>query len=167
MRGDPIGRIGCSRPGDNLKQLSSLVLICAHKKAAHEREQPKTGGETIKVRIAVAVNPAGHWSSFGCCVPLGRKLCDEEVKRRAGGPFIREGYAAYLIEADVPAYSVPTVQGRVAAPGTEESLRRQTKNDPDGYEPGAGGRCHRISWPRHSSCGASGSAGPDRTTARK
>ena len=137
---------------EKMVYLSSSLLVCqdtisptrralenliAYARAAHEREQPKTGGETIKVRIAVAVNPAGHWSSFGCCVPLGRKLCDEEVKRRAGGPFIREGYAAYLIEADVPAYSVPTVQGRVAAPGTEESLRRQTKNDPDGYETGA------------------------------
>ena len=63
---------------------------------------------TTRVRILVAVDPAGNWSAFGA---IGYDEADDA--RNIYIDDLKEGERYYWVEADVPVPEIETVAGRV------------------------------------------------------
>ena len=63
---------------------------------------------TTRVRILVAVDPAGNWSGFG--MPGDDYV---SAKRNIYIDDLEEGERYYWVEADVPVPEIETVTGRV------------------------------------------------------
>lgn len=61
----------------------------------------------VKVRIAVAVDSSGEWTSSGW------NGCDAEDAKALASDAVGDPYAIYWIEAELDAPEVATVQGKV------------------------------------------------------
>lgn len=69
--------------------------------------------KTVRVRIAVAVTPAGQWNSCGFSRSSGEREDDDELMGLAIDPLDDTGEARYFVEADLPIPEPETVEGEV------------------------------------------------------
>lgn len=65
---------------------------------------------TVKVRIAVAIDPKGNWNACG-----GQGMPDDESMSLAVDA-VADGEARYFLEADLAIPEAPTIQAKVEKP---------------------------------------------------
>lgn len=70
--------------------------------------------KTVRVRIAVAVDPEGRWNACGWNRDDGSVAPDKD-KMEAAREMVDEGEARYWLEADLPIPTESTVEARVVA----------------------------------------------------
>jgi hypothetical protein len=82
------------------------VSLYACTKAARERENERRAEaakpKTVRVRIAVALHPEGHWSARGDSDPEVARDIEHSVE---------DGWTLAWVEASVPLPVTPTVEG--------------------------------------------------------
>lgn len=71
--------------------------------------------KTIRVRIAVAVSPQGHWESFGSTVGVANPENGDDATHAEYAVMNCDGktHAVHFIEADIPLPVAVTVEGTV------------------------------------------------------
>jgi hypothetical protein len=67
--------------------------------------------KTVKVRVAVAVDPSGKWSALGWSGETDKSVMASCVEH------LEEGEARYWLEAELPVPEVPVIRAEV----TDES----------------------------------------------
>lgn len=67
--------------------------------------------KTVKIRVAVAVDPSGDWYAAGWSMYNGEPNSVEAMDEAIDG--VESGEACYWLEAELPIPEFPTVQAKV------------------------------------------------------
>jgi len=68
--------------------------------------------ETVKVRVAVAVDRKGNWRASGWSDENGRTATADPMEIALGG--VAEGQASYWIEAELPVPEAKTIKAKLS-----------------------------------------------------